>query len=147
MEYSFYHHEASTIESTLPQLLEKSIKKNWRALVKTQIDYLPELDDFLWSFKTDSFLPHGRDDQPKMEHHPIVISSSAKIADNFQIVFLLKGSYVDNLNDVERCVIFIDGRSEESICNERNRWQKLKGKGAKLNYYQQNANGEWIKKD
>ena len=108
---------------------------------------MPELDDFLWSFKTDSFLPHGRDDQPKMEHHPIVISSSAKIADNFQIVFLLKGSYVDNLNDVERCVIFIDGRSEESIRNERNRWQKLKGKGAKLNYYQQNANGEWIKKD
>ena len=32
MEYFFYHHEASTIESTLPQILEKCIIKQLEGL-------------------------------------------------------------------------------------------------------------------
>lgn len=146
MEYFFYHHEASTIESTLPQILEKCIIKNWRALIKTRVDHLVELDDFLWTFKADSFLPHGRDDQPRVQHHPIVLSSSAKTADSFQVVFLLSGSDIKKLNGVERCIVFIDGRSERSINYERSRWRKLKAEGEKLNYFQQNPIGEWIKK-
>ena len=146
MEYFFYHHESSTLESTLPQFLEKCIKKNWRALIKTQVDHLVELEDFLWTFKADSFLPHGRDDQPRAHHHPIVLSSSAKTADNFQAVFLLAGSDIKRLNGVERCIVFIDGRSDQSIINERSRWKKLKAKGEKLNFYQQNSSGAWVKK-
>jgi DNA polymerase-3 subunit chi len=146
MEYLFYHHEASTIESTLPQFLEKCIIKNWRALIKTRVDHLVELEEFLWTFKANSFLPHGRDDQPRVQHHPIVLSSSAKTADSFQVVFLLAGSEIKKLNDVERCIIFIDGRSEKSTIYERSRWKKLKAEGEKLNYYKQNSNGEWIKK-
>jgi len=33
-EYWFYHLEASTLEGVLPGLLEKTLAKGWRALVK-----------------------------------------------------------------------------------------------------------------
>jgi DNA polymerase IIIc chi subunit len=61
-------------------------------------------------------------------------------------VFLLSGSDINRLNGVERCIVFIDGRSEQSIIDERSRWKKLKAKGEKLNFYQQNSIGAWVKK-
>jgi len=33
-DYWFYHLEASTLEGVLPGLLEKTLEKGWRALVK-----------------------------------------------------------------------------------------------------------------
>ena len=56
-EYWFYHLEASTLEGVLPGLLEKTLEKGWRALVKMPEDKLAELDNFLWTFRDDAFLP------------------------------------------------------------------------------------------
>ncbi|WP_026940809.1 DNA polymerase III subunit chi [Hellea balneolensis] len=146
MEYWFYHLEASTVEGVLPGLLEKTRQKGWKALVKLPVEQLKEMDDYLWTYKDDSFLPHGRDDEPMSEQQPITLSSSAVTASGRQAVFLLGGTDLDDMSGVERCIVMINGRSQDDVLQERKRWRALKEAGATLSYYQQNDRGSWEKK-
>lgn len=146
MEYWFYHLEASTIQGVLPGLLEKTLQKGWRALVKLPEMQLKDMDDYLWTYKDDSFLPHGRDDEPMAEQHPITLSASATSASEHQAVFLLGGENVNDMSGVERCMVMINGRSQDDVMRERKRWKVLKETGASLSYYQQNVRGSWEKK-
>ncbi len=142
----FYHLEGSTIENVLPELLEKTLAKGWRALVKLPQDRLAEMDDLLWTFRDDSFLPHGRDDEPMADWQPILLSSNADKAVGFDAVFLLGGAKVSDMSGVERAMVMINGRSESDVKKERGRWKQLKDAGAELAYYQQNVRGSWEKK-
>lgn len=142
----FYHLEGSTIENVLPELLEKTLAKGWRALVKLPKDILAEMDDLLWTFRDDSFLPHGRDDEPMADWQPILLSSEADDAKGFDAVFLIGGAEISDMSGVERAMVMINGRSENDVVRERGRWKQLKDAGADLAYYQQNARGSWEKK-
>lgn len=146
MEYWFYHLEAATVEGILPGLLEKTREKGWRALVKLPEDKLASMDEFLWTYRDDSFLPHGRDDEPLADQQPITLSASAETAAGHQAVFLLEGAAINNMDGVERCMIMINGRSESDVSRERKRWKALKETEATLAYYQQNERGGWEKK-
>ena len=146
MEYWFYHLEASTIEGVLPGLLEKTRQKGWRALVKMPEAQLKEMDDYLWTYKDDSFLPHGRDDEPMADQQPITLSSNAATAAGHDAVFLLGGAEISDMTGVERAMVMINGRSQEDVQRERGRWKTLKDTGATLSYYQQNDRGGWKKK-
>jgi DNA polymerase-3 subunit chi len=145
-QYWFYHLEASTLEGVLPGLLEKTLEKGWRALVKLPEDELADMDTFLWTFRDDAFLPHGRDDEPQAELQPILLSASAESAKGFDAVFLLGGASVTDMEGVSRAMVMINGRSEEDVTRERGRWKDLKAAGAELAYYQQDARGRWEKK-
>ena len=146
MDYWFYHLEASTVEGILPGLLEKTRQKGWRALVKLPEAQLKEMDDYLWTYKEDSFLPHGRDDEPMAEQQPITLSADIMDADGHEAVFLLGGAEIHDMSGVERCMVMINGRSETDVARERQRWKTLKNAGAILSYYQQNERGAWDKK-
>lgn len=145
-EYWFYHLEASTLEGVLPGLLEKTLEKGWRALVKLPEDKLDSLDSFLWTFRDDAFLPHGRDDEPQAELQPILLSAATQSAKGFDAVFLLDGAAIEDMDGVSRAMIMINGRSQDDIKRERARWKTLKDEGASLAYYQQDDRGRWEKK-
>ena len=144
--YWFYHLEASTLEGVLPGLLEKTLEKGWRALVKLPEAKLAELDSFLWTFREDAFLPHGRDDEPQAELQPILLSATTESAKGFDAVFLLDGASIEDMEGVSRAMVMINGRSQEDITRERGRWKALKDVGADLAYYQQDDRGRWEKK-
>ena len=145
-EHWFYHLEGSTIEGVLPGLLEKTLAKGWRALVKLPEDKLPVLDDLLWTFRDDSFLPHGRDDEPMADWQPILLSHSIQDAKGFDAVFLMEGAEIKEMQGVSRAMVMINGRSQDNVLQERKRWKALKETGAALAYYQQNSQGRWEKK-
>jgi len=146
MDYWFYHLEASTVQGVLPGLLEKTVQKGWRALIKMPPEQVQEMDDYLWTYKDDSFLPHGRDDEPQTEQQPITLTGVANDAEGYQAVFLLGGAEIENMDSVKRCMVMINGRSQDDIQRERKRWKALKETDADLSYYQQNDRGAWEKK-
>lgn len=145
-EYWFYHLEGSTIEGVLPDLLEKSLSKGWRVLVKLKPESQTEFDDHLWTFRADSFIPHGRDDEPMADWQPVLLSADIKSAAGFDIVFLLDGAAVEDVAGVSRIMVMINGRSEQDVTRERARWKALKSENASLAYYQQNERGKWEKR-
>ncbi len=145
-EYWFYHLEASTLEGVLPGLLEKTRERGWRSLVKLPAHRIAELDDYLWTYKDDGFLPHGRDDEPLSDNQPILLSVNAKDSSGADCVFLIDGEtiYVDP--KTERCMVMINGRNEDAVQAARRYWKTLKDTDANLSYWQQNERGKWEKK-
>jgi DNA polymerase-3 subunit chi len=148
-EYWFYHLEASTLEDVLPGLLEKVRERGWTALVNyggASEERLAELDQFLWTYKDSSFLPHGRDDHPQADQQPIVLSGSADSAGGKDCVILINGAELSDMTGVTRAIVMINGRNTEDVTRERARWARLKDTGANLAYFQQDERGSWVKK-
>ena len=145
-EYWFYHLEASTVEGILPPLLEKTTERGWRSLVKLPKDQVGEMDEHLWTFRDESFLPHGRDDEPMTAYQPIVLSADANSAQGYQAVFLVGGEDVVDMADAKRCLVMINGRSAEDTARAREQWKRLKDAGEDISYWQQSGAGRWEKK-
>ncbi len=145
-EYWFYHLETSMLEGVLPELLDKTRARGWRALVKMPADRLSHMDKFLWTYKDDGFLPHGRDDEPMADQQPIVLSSEAATSQGHDCVFLIDGADIDVDAKTSRCLVMIDGRNEAMVQQARAKWKSLKDSGANLSYWQQNDQGRWEKK-
>ncbi len=148
-EYWFYHLEASTLEDVLPGLLEKVRERGWTALVKLgggTEERLAELDQYLWTYRDASFLPHGRDDEPMADVQPVLLSASANTAGGKDCVLLIDGAEVADMTGVTRAIVMINGRNSDDVKRERARWKKLSETGATLSYFQQDERGGWVKK-
>ena len=71
-EIWFYHLERSTLDQVLPGLLEKTLQRGWRALVRGAVAHrLDDIDEHLWTYRDDSFLPHGQASEPHAARQPI----------------------------------------------------------------------------
>ena len=59
-EILFYHLQRQPLEKVLPSLLEKSLERGWQAAIQAvSEERLQALDDGLWTYADESFLPHG----------------------------------------------------------------------------------------
>lgn len=64
-EILFYHLERQSLESALPLLVEKSLERGWRVVVRAgSAERLDAIDTALWTYREDSFLPHGATARP-----------------------------------------------------------------------------------
>ena len=75
-EVLFYHLDRQPLERVLPDLLESCLERGWRAVVQVGSDErLEALDAHLWTYRDESFLPHGTEkdgraaEQPVFAHH------------------------------------------------------------------------------
>lgn len=145
MEHWFYHLERSSLAEALPPLLEKARAKGWKAFVRVGSPArLDELDDALWTYRDDSFLPHGRADAPHAERQPILLSLDAERANGAELVVLVDGAAAPaHVEDAARCVILFDGGDEEAVHAARQTWKSLKSAGAALSYWRQAPDGGW----
>ena len=71
----FYHLERSSLDEVLPELLEKTLARGWRALVRSPDAKRREaIDQLLWTWRDDSFLPHGQVEAGSPERQPVLIA-------------------------------------------------------------------------
>jgi DNA polymerase-3 subunit chi len=146
-EIWFYHLERTGLEAVLPPLLEKSLERGWRALVRTtSSERMAALDDALWSARDDSFLPHGRADHPDAELQPILISTLADAPNRPNVLLLIDGAEPGEIADLARVILLFDGRDEAALGAARAHWSAYKDKGFAVAYWQQAADGRWEKR-
>ena len=145
-EIWFYHLERSTLYQVLPTLLEKTLERGWRALIKSSHAHrLAEVDERLWTFDEESFLPHGRADQPHADRQPVLLSESSENLNGAQALFIVDDAELGATEGIERCFIIFDGRDETALQQARARWKTLKTDGANLAYWRQTDEGRWEK--
>ena len=145
-EVWFYHLERTSLDQALPELLEKTLAKGWRAVVRSgSRDRLEHLDGWLWSWRDDSFLPHGLADEPEAERQPVVLTAAAGNPNGAQALFLIDGAEAGPLDGYERCVVLFDDADEAAKSSARERWAALRKEGAAVSYWKQTARGGWEK--
>jgi DNA polymerase-3 subunit chi len=146
-EVWFYHLERTALEQALPELLEKTLGRGWRGLVRCRTaERAAALDAALWTYRADSFLPHGMADEPEAGRQPIVLSADESNPNRAQALFLIDDAEPGSLDGYARTVIFIDGRDEAAVAAGRTRWTALKAAGSALSYWQQKPEGGWEKR-
>jgi DNA polymerase-3 subunit chi len=144
-EVWFYHLERTALDQALPELLEKTLAKGWRALVRTAApERVEHLDGWLWSYRDDSFLPHGTAGEPEAARQPVLITTGQDGPNGAQALFLLDGAEPGDLGPYERCMILFDGRDEAAVRGARASWKTLKGQGLAVSYWKQGERG-WEK--
>jgi len=142
----FYHLERTSLDQALPELLEKTLARGWRALVRTTArDRIEHLDGWLWSYRDDSFLPHGLASEPMADRQPILLTDQADNANAAQAVFLIDGADAGALDGVQRCILMFDGRDEAATTEARARWKTFKAAGHPVSYWRQGSERGWEK--
>ena len=145
-EVWFYHLERTGLDQALPELLEKTLQRGWRALVRSSSpDRLEHLDGWLWSYRDESFLPHGLDGEPNAGRQPVLLTTEEGNPNDAQALFLIDGADPGELKGYARCLILFDGKDDGQLQEARRQWGALKGGGAALSYWKQSPEGRWEK--
>lgn len=143
----FYHLTESKLEDALPPLIDKSVERGWRVAVQMkEIARRDTLDAHLWTYREDSFLPHGTDEADFAEDQPVLLTVSADNPNAAIVRFIIDGAEPPPAADYERIVFMFDGYDQEQVEGARAQWKKLKGEGHNLTYWQQTPEGRWEKK-
>jgi DNA polymerase-3 subunit chi len=140
----FYHLEKTAIEAALPPLLEKCLQRGWRALVRgTLPERLDALDQALWSWREDAFVPHGVEGRDAGERQPVLLTTSAGRPNGAQALFLIDGAAPTDAAAFERTHIVFDGRDEAALVHARLQWKAAKEAGHAVAYWKESAGGRW----
>ena len=93
-EWWFYHIERGSLDAAIAPLIEKCLERKWRVVVAGHEDTVERLDRALWTFRDDSFVPHGRA-RADSEKHPVLLSTEAVPTNGAKVAVLLDGSDAD----------------------------------------------------
>jgi DNA polymerase-3 subunit chi len=144
-EVWFYHLERTALDQALPELLEKTLARGWKAIVRTpERERLEHLDGWLWSYRDESFLPHGLASEPAAARQPILITTGFDNPNGADALFLIDGAEPGELSAYSRCVVLFDGADPEQVARARAHWTAVKAKGFPASYWKQQARG-WEK--
>lgn len=146
-EALFYHLERATLESVLPGLLEKTLERGWKAVVRCGSRAMVErLDETLWTYSDDSFLPHAAD-QERADAQPVWLTESDDNPNGADVLFLVDNALADAsaLGSLTRCVTIFDGGDEAAVASARAFWKEIKAAGHDATYWKQSPQGRWEK--
>ena len=147
-ELLFYHLQRRTLERVLPTLIEKSLARGWRVVVQTASDERVEsLDAHLWTFRDDSFLPHGTWHDPEVREQPVLLTVNEDNPNGAAVRFLVDGVPVPaNADAYERIILIIDGEDPDAVAAARERWSEGRARGFEVTYWQTDEEGRWQRK-
>jgi DNA polymerase III subunit chi len=133
----FYHLTRVPLEKALPSITERVLANGERlVIVADEEKLLTRIDALLWSYKPESFLPHGRDGD-----QPILLTADA-VSSDAQNIALIDGRWRDGALDFARAFYFFDS---QTIDGARIAWRRLAEKNeVERHYWKQDDAGRWV---
>jgi DNA polymerase III subunit chi len=146
-EVLFYHLERQPLDRVLPSLLEKTLERGWKAVVRSGSEQrLEALDLVLWTYREESFLPHGTKKDGHADLQPIYLTTGEEVPNDAGVLFLVDGADTSKFDGFVRIVHMLDGQDNEALALARQQWKAAKAAGCSVTYWQQNRQGRWEKK-
>ena len=137
MRADFYYLTRTPLEKALPGIAERVLASGEKLLiVEDDAGRLERLDQLLWSYRADSFLPHGRSGD-----QPILLAQSLDAASGYPNVAYADGMWRDPPEGVSRIFYFFD---ETSLDQARTAWRQLAGSPVERRYWKQEESGRWV---
>ena len=147
-EVLFYHLQGKKLEGVLSDLLERSLERGWRVVVQAgSEERVDALDAHLWTYKDDSFLPHGTDRDPEATQQPVLFSIGDANLNAANVRFLIDGAALpSDAESYQRIVLVFDGDDDDAVAAARAQWTEAKNRGFETTYWQPDDTGRWVKK-
>jgi DNA polymerase III subunit chi len=146
-EILFYHLERRPLETVLPALLEKCLERGWTVVVQCgSAERMEALNGHLWTYREDSFLPHGALADGEVQLQPILLTTEADNPNEADVRFLVDRAQPGDLSDYVRSVFLFDGRDEDAVAQAREHWKAAVAGGHEVTYWQQDEQGRWVRK-
>lgn len=147
-EVLFYHLQDMTLERVLPPLLEKSLERGWRVAVQAGSEERADaLDAHLWTYRDDSFLPHGTWRDSDVMNQPVVLVLDEGNPNNATVRFIVDSARLPrDCATYERIVMVFNGDDDDALGAARAAWTDGKSRGLDLTYWQADERGRWQKR-
>ena len=145
-EILFYHLETQPLERVLPVLVEKSLERGWKVVIETGSEERAEvIDQLLWTFRDDAFVPHARAGGDADALQPVLITTRPHNPNSADIRFFVDRAVPTEGGDYKRIAYMFSGHDPDAVTEAREAWKALR-EGNQLTYWQQEAGGRWVKK-
>jgi len=150
-ETLFYHLERRSLEEVLPGLVEKSLERGWRAVIKTDSSERSDaLDNLLWTYDEQSFLAHAQSGDGDAARQPVLITVEEENPNRAQILFCVGGAQPSDwggtpLAELARIVLLFDGRDGRMLTAARAAWKEAKAAGHDVTYWKESPSGKFEK--
>jgi DNA polymerase-3 subunit chi len=147
-EILFFHLQSRPLEQVLPTILERAVSRGQKVVVEVSSqERLSVLDDHLWTYSDESFLPHVTDMEADAAGNPVVLTTQPHNPNAASVRICADGVRIpDALAEYERVVLIFDGDDPDALAAAREDWKKVRAAGANASYWQQDDSGRWEKK-
>lgn len=142
MQVDFYHLTFAPVERVLPRIAERVLGEGGRLLIVSADEALAQrLDEHLWNYRPDSFLPHGRAGKDGEEAQPVLIAAEPAAANTARNIALADGLWREEALTFDRSFLLF---GEDRIAEARLTWRELsKREGVECRFWKQDENGKW----
>ena len=151
-EVRFYHLTELPLERALPPMLERTLARGQRAVVRGgDAGRLGWLDRHLWTYGDASFLPHGLDGDPDPARQPVWLTTAPAVPNGApngaQALFLVDGAgaATEEMAGMEITAILFDGHDAAAVEAARDQWRAVTGAGLAAVYWAQEG-ARWVKR-
>lgn len=146
-EIRFYHLQTQSLEQALPTILAKALAGGRRIVVRSASEAECErLNELLWTYRADSFLPHGGKKDEFPQDQPVYLTDGAENPNGADVLVATGGAALGDPAGFSLCCEIFDGRDEAAVAAARAKWAALKDSGHTLTYWQQTPQGGWNRK-
>lgn len=135
----FYQLSRQPVDQMLPRLAERVLADGARLLiVADDAALLGTIDDALWSYRPESFLPHGRVDADGAADQPVLLADTIDAANGASHVAIADGRWrAEALSFTRLFYLFGSDTLEEA----RQAWKMLDA--GERHFWKQDERGKW----
>lgn len=149
-EIRFYHLQRARLEGVLPVILERCHQRGERVLVLAgSTERVEALAALLWTYKPDSFLPHGTARDGEAAQQPIYLAAAeaeGQMGENpngANVLILSDGARHPAVGAFRLACELFDGHDEAAVAAAREQWRHYRAGGHTVVYFQQDDGGKW----
>jgi DNA polymerase-3 subunit chi len=146
-ELRIYHLTAQSVTDGLPGLLQTALSRDlWCHLYVPDDAWAEKIADHLWTYRQDSFLPHGTKKDGMAGHQPVWISPELETPNQSDVRFVMDGAEigVNHLNQIDLTCVLFDESDTAARQKARRLWSDSDDiDGLSRIYYRQDDIGKW----
>lgn len=142
MQVDFYQLAGASIDQVLPRLAERVLGEGERLLVVAEdAGVLDHLDQLLWRYAPESFLPHGRAGDGDEAAQPILLAADPAASNGATRLAIVDGRWRDEALGFDRSFFLFDNGAIEQA---RDAWRALAAvDGVERRFWKRDGEGRW----
>lgn len=143
----FYQLAAMPLERALVGIVGKAWDRGLSVcLLANDAHHAQWLDELLWRFPHDGFLPHGQWKNPDPERQPILISLEPDARNGATVIVLASPKLLADPKQFDLVIDFVYNQNLASQNESRRRYSHYRKMGCQMEYWTQTPQGGWQKK-